>query len=88
MLGKIHIFWEGHTSLQNLHHRCDRYYIRQIIVKISQNVLAFSEYMNFKNYVLLKYLLTLVCQIDVHARLLILGVKVQPTWAYLDLQAY
>ena len=33
-------------------------------------------------------LLTLVCQIDVHARLLILGVKVQPTWAYLDLQAY
>ena len=31
---------------------------------------------------------TLVCQIDVHARLLILGVKVPPTWAYLDLQVY
>ena len=27
---KVHIFWEGHTILGNLHHRFDRYYIRQI----------------------------------------------------------
>ena len=26
----FHIFWEGHENLQNLHHRFDRYYIRQI----------------------------------------------------------
>ena len=27
---KVHIFWEGHTILGNLHQRFDRYYIRQI----------------------------------------------------------
>ena len=27
---KVHIFWEGHKILQNLHYRFDRYYIGQI----------------------------------------------------------
>ena len=27
---KVHIFWEGHTILQNLYRRFDRYYIGQI----------------------------------------------------------
>ena len=27
---KVHIFWEGHTILQNFHYRFDRYYIGQI----------------------------------------------------------
>mgnify|MGYP007025462761 CR=1 FL=1 len=27
---KVHIFWEGHKILQNLHCKFDRYYIRQI----------------------------------------------------------
>ena len=30
LFGKVYIFWEGHKILQNLHHRFDRYYIRQI----------------------------------------------------------
>ena len=28
--GKVHIFWEGHKILRNLHRRFDRYYIEQI----------------------------------------------------------
>ena len=28
--GKVHIFWEGHKILRNLHRRFDRYYIGQI----------------------------------------------------------
>ena len=27
---KVHIFWEGHKILQNLHRRFDRFYIGQI----------------------------------------------------------
>ena len=27
---KVHIFWEGHKTLRNLHHRFDRNYIGQI----------------------------------------------------------
>ena len=27
---KVHIFWEGHKILRNLHHRFERYYIGQI----------------------------------------------------------
>ena len=28
---KVHIFWEGHTILKNLHRRFDRYYTGQIL---------------------------------------------------------
>ena len=44
---KVHIFWEGHKILQNHHLRFDRYYIEQIYGIISQNFVAFSEWMNF-----------------------------------------
>ena len=46
-LCKIHIFWEGHKSLWNLHLTS---YIVPVKskVEISQNFVAFSEYMNFK----------------------------------------
>ena len=30
ILFKVHIFWEGHKLLRNLHRRFDRYYIGQI----------------------------------------------------------
>ena len=42
-LVKVHIFWEGHKILQNLHPTFDWHYIEQ---KILQNFVAFSEYMN------------------------------------------
>ena len=44
---KVHIFWEGHTILRNLHLLS---YVVPVEskVKISQNFVAFSEYMNFK----------------------------------------
>ena len=41
-LFKVHIFWKGHKFLRNLH--CSNC---QITVEISQNFVAFSEYMNF-----------------------------------------
>ena len=45
---KVHIFWEGHNILQNLHQLFDWQYIGPIIeMEISQNFVAFSEYMNF-----------------------------------------
>ena len=40
VLFKVHIFWEGHRILQNLHLTFDWHYI-------GQNFVAFSEYMNF-----------------------------------------
>ena len=43
-LSKVHIFWEGHKILQNLHLT----FVKSK-VKISQNFVAFSEYMNFKH---------------------------------------
>ena len=48
--GKVHIFWEGRKILPNLHITFDWHYITQdkSKVKISQNFVAFSEYMNFK----------------------------------------
>ena len=46
---KVHIFWEGHKILQNLHYRFDWHYIGQIYSEISQNFVTFSEYMNFKS---------------------------------------
>ena len=45
---KVHIFWEDHKILRNLHQLFDWQYIGQIMVEILQNFVAFSEYMNFK----------------------------------------
>ena len=45
--GKIHKCWAGHKILRTLHLTFDWHYIGQIKVKISQNFVAFSEYMNF-----------------------------------------
>ena len=42
-LSKVHIFWEDHKILKNLHRKFDRYYIGQIY-----EFVAFSEYTNFK----------------------------------------
>ena len=44
---KVHIFWEGHKILQNLHYRLDWHYNGQIYGGDFAK-LAFSEYMNFK----------------------------------------
>ena len=45
---KVHIFWEGHKILRNLH-RVDLSYVVTVksTVEISENFMAFSEYMNF-----------------------------------------
>ena len=45
---KVHIFWEGHKILRNLHLL---FYVLPVKSKeeISQNFVAFSEYMNFNN---------------------------------------
>ena len=40
---KVHIFWEGHKILQNLHRRFDHYYIGQI-TKILCSSLNFIEF--------------------------------------------
>ena len=46
---KIHIFWEGHKILQNLHLTFVQYVVPvKSKVEISQNFVAFSKYMNFK----------------------------------------
>ena len=48
---KVHIFWESHKILQNLHPNFDWHYIQDKgKVKISQNFVAFSEYMNYLQY--------------------------------------
>ena len=49
---KVHIFWEGHKILRNLHQLFDWQYIGQInqLVGISQNFVAFSEHMNFISF--------------------------------------
>ena len=44
---KVHIFWEGHKILRNLHQLFVLYTASQIIGEFSQNSLAFLEYMNF-----------------------------------------
>ena len=48
LFGKVHIFWEGHNFLRNLH-LLDLSYVVTVksTVEISQNFVAFSEYMNF-----------------------------------------
>ena len=44
--GKVHIFWEGHKILRNLHLLTACTVVKSK-VKSSQNFVAFSEYMNF-----------------------------------------
>ena len=46
---KVHIFWEGHKILRNPHLTFDWHYTwDKSKVKILQNFVAYSEYMNFK----------------------------------------
>ena len=45
--GKVHIFWEGHKILKNLHQLFDWQYVGQIIDGDFAKFAAFSEYMNF-----------------------------------------
>ena len=45
---KVHIFWEGHKILQNLHRRLDRYYIGQIYG--GDFAKFYGLYMNFITY--------------------------------------
>ena len=45
---KVHIIWEGHKILRNLHLTFD--YSTKSKVKISQNFMAFLEYMNCTIY--------------------------------------
>ena len=45
---KVHIFWEGHKILQNLHRRFDWHYIGQINSgDFAKIFVALLEYMNF-----------------------------------------
>ena len=46
-INKVHIFWEGHKILRNLHLTFEWHYLGKIKVKISKKFVAFSEYMNF-----------------------------------------
>ena len=45
ILGKSHIFWEGHKILRNL--TVDLTDTTESSVEISQNFVAYSEYMDF-----------------------------------------
>ena len=47
LTSKVHIFWEGHKILRNLPLTFDCSTYSQKLGKISQNFVAFSEYMNF-----------------------------------------
>ena len=53
-VGKVHIFWEGHKILRNLPLTFDYSTYSQSKGKISQNFVAFSEYMNFNMRYLVK----------------------------------
>ena len=47
---KVHIFWEGHNFLQNLHRRFVLFSNGQIYGgDFEKKIVAFSEYMNFKS---------------------------------------
>ena len=46
-LGKVHIFWEGHKILRNLHSYLSYVVPVKSNVEILQNFVSFSEYMNF-----------------------------------------
>ena len=57
---KVHIFWEGHKILQNLHLTFVQYAVPvKSKVEISQNFVDFSENMNFKEQ--LDQVVTLQC---------------------------
>ena len=47
VLNKVLIFWEGHKILRNIHLLLTTVHTVKSKVKISQNFVAFSEYMNF-----------------------------------------
>ena len=47
---KVHIFWEGHNVLQDLHRRFHWHYIEQTYGGDLQNFVDLSEYMNFNCY--------------------------------------
>ena len=47
--GKVHIFWDGHKILRNIHKLFDWQYLGQIIGEDFANFVAFWEYMNFKH---------------------------------------
>ena len=57
-LFKVHIFWEGHKILRNLHRRFDRYYIGQIyggdFAKICGLLRIYELYLKFLSYLYLK----------------------------------
>ena len=44
---KVHIFWEGHIILRNLHLTFDWHFIGQNYGEDFESFVAFSEYMNF-----------------------------------------
>ena len=44
---QVHIFWEDHKILQNLHQSFVLRTASQIIGGVSQNFVGFSEYMTF-----------------------------------------
>ena len=46
----VHTFWEDHKILRNLHRRFDLNYTGKSTVKILQKFVAFSKYMNFKDF--------------------------------------
>ena len=49
-LVKVHIFWEGHKFLRNLHLTFLSYVVPvKSKVEISQNFVAFSQHINFTN---------------------------------------
>ena len=54
MENKVHIFWEGQKVLQNLHLTLTGTTKDKSKVKISQNFVAFSEYINFTSNDLIK----------------------------------
>ena len=45
---KVHIFWDGHKILQNLHRRFEWHYIEKIYDGDFAKKMAFSQYMDFK----------------------------------------
>ena len=77
---KVHIFWEGHKILRNLPLTFD--YSKYICTvkskaKISQNVLAFSKYMNFNGCKWLGFLFSVITVIIIFI-LYILNCKYHP----------
>ena len=53
---KVHIFWEGHKILRNIHHRFVLFSVSQICGGDFAKFVVFSEYINFHYRVSYKYL--------------------------------